>query len=481
MVKEISFVDQTLRDDDQSHAKVQGGRNGTPPEPGEGKEDMKKEFLNEKMETMGQQELLSLQEKKLASQLDYVWERSPFYREKFKELGIERGDIKGLEDLPRLPFTEKDELRKSQEEHPPLGLQCAVPMDDIIRIHSSSGTTGVPTFVGITGHDREVWTDITARSLFTKSVRPTDVVIHAVGLTFFVGGLPVKDAIEYIGAAFVPIGTGASDRVVMTTKRLAGNLLHCTPSYARYLADYVRKKQGMEPFELGFRKLVVGAEPGGGVPEIKKRLQEEYQALVSEGMGNSDAAPIIFGECSAQQGMHFCAQEYIYCELIDPDSGEVLEMRDSSEGELVYTLIDRECCPVVRYRTRDRITVFTGPCACGRTGFRIRCIGRTDDMLIVLGVNVFPSAIKDVITSFRPRTTGEMLVLLDKPGPAVAPPLRIQAEYSPGEKKLDALKTELERVLRDKLVFRADVELVPEGTLPRFEMKARLIKKLYEA
>jgi len=385
-----------------------------------------------------------------------------------------------LEDLSKLPFTEKDELRKSQEDHPPLGSHCAVPMDDVIRIHSSSGTTGIPTFVGITKHDNKVWTDITARSLFAKSVRPTDVVIHAVGLTFFVGGLPVKDAIEHIGAAFVPIGTGASDRVVMTTKQLGGNLLHCTPSYAQYFADYLRKKKKMEPSELGFKKLVVGAEPGGGVPAVKKRLQEDYQCLLSEGMGNSDAAPIIFGECPAQQGMHFCAQEYIFPELINPDSGEVLEMVDGAEGELVYTLIDRECCPVVRFRTRDRITVFTDTCECGRTSFRIRCIGRTDDMLILLGVNVFPSAIKDVVTSFRTRTTGDMIVLLDEPGPKVEPPLRIQVEYTSGEKDLEALKKELENVLREKLVFRADVELVPEGTLPRFEMKAKLIRKLYE-
>ncbi|MEE9421460.1 MAG: AMP-binding protein [Desulfatiglandaceae bacterium] len=441
---------------------------------------MKKEFLNEKIETMSPEELLPIQEEKFSKQMDYIWEKSPFYQKKFKEHSVERDDIRGLEDLPKLPFTEKDELRKSQEEHPPLGFHSAAPMDDVIRIHSSSGTTGVPTFVGLTRHDNKVWTDITARSLFAKSVRPTDVVIHAVGLTFFVGGLPVKDAIEHIGAAFVPIGTGASDRVVVTTKRLGANLLHCTPSYAQYFADYLRKKQNMEPSELGFRKLVVGAEPGGGVPAVKKRLQEDYQCLLSEGMGNSDAAPIIFGECPAQQGMHFCAQEYIFPELINPDSGEVMEMKDGAEGELVYTLIDRECCPVVRFRTRDRITVFTGPCECGRASFRIRCIGRTDDMLILLGVNVFPSAIKDIITSFTPRTTGHMIVLLDKPGPKVEPPLKIQVEYSPGEKDLDALKRELEAVMRDKLVFRADVELVPEDTLPRFEMKAKLIRKLYK-
>jgi phenylacetate-CoA ligase len=441
---------------------------------------MKKEFLNEKIETMGPDELRPIQEQKFLKQIDYVWEKSPFYQKKFKDHGVARNDVKGLDDLYKLPFTEKDELRKSQEETPPLGSHCIVPIDDIIRIQSSSGTTGVPTFVGITRHDHQVWTDITARSLFCKSVRPNDVVIHAVGLTFFVGGLPVKDAIEHIGAAFVPIGTGASDRVVMTTKRLGGNVLHCTPSYAQYFADYVRKNHNMEPSELGFEKLVVGAEPGGGVPAIKKRLQADYQSLISEGMGNSDAAPIIFGECPAQQGMHFCAQEYIFPELIDPDTGHVMEMKDGAEGELVYTLIDRECCPVVRFRTRDRITVFTDPCECGRTSFRIRCIGRTDDMLIILGVNVFPSAIKDVITALRPRVTGDMLILLDKPGPTVTPPLKIQVEYSHDEKDLETLKKELEGILRDKLVFKADVELVSEGTLPRFEMKANYIRKLYE-
>jgi phenylacetate-CoA ligase len=441
---------------------------------------MKKEYFNKEIETMRPEELLPIQEKKFLHQLDYVWKESPFYQKKFKEHGIERGDIDRLEDLHKLPFTEKDELRRSQEEHPPLGSHSAAPMDDVIRIHSSSGTTGVPTFVGLTRHDHKVWTDITARSLFTKSVRPTDVVIHAVGLTFFVGGLPVKDAIEHIGAAFVPIGTGASDRVVVTTRRLGGNVLHCTPSYAQYFSDYLRKKENMDPSELGFEKLVVGAEPGGGVPAIKKRLQEDYQCLLSEGMGSSDAAPIIFGECPAQQGMHFCAQEYIFPELINPDSGELMEIKEGAEGELVYTLLDRECCPVVRFRTRDRITVFTDPCECGRTSFRIRCIGRTDDMLILLGVNVFPSAIKDIITSFRPRTTGDMLVLLDKPGPKVEPPLKIQVEHSPEEKDLDGLKRDLEATLRNKLVFRADVELVPDGTLPRFEMKAKLIRELYK-
>ena len=429
---------------------------------------------------MDPEELRTLQEEKLRKQTQYVYKKSKFYQRKFKAAGLVPEDIKSIEDLKKVPFTTKDELRESQEKDPPLGSHAAVNMEKIIRIHSSSGTTGQPSFVGITKHDHRVWTDITARSIYTQGIRARDIVIHAVGLTFFVGGLPVKDAIEAIGAAFVPIGTGASDRVVTTTQLLQANTLHCTPSYAIYLADYIRSKLEMDPSKLGIKKITSGAEPGAGIPSIRKRIQEDFGCHLTEGLGNADAAPIIFGECPNQSGMHFCAQEFILCELIDPGTGEVLEMRDDITGELVYTLIDRECSPLLRFRTRDRIRVWTSPCDCGRTSFRVRCIGRTDDMLIVLGVNVFPSAVKDVVASLRPRTTGEIQILLESPGPKVNPPMKIKVEHSKAVTDLSSLKKEIEDLVREKLVFRADVNLVPEGSLPRYEMKAQLIKKLWE-
>jgi phenylacetate-CoA ligase len=178
--------------------------------------------------------------------------------------------------------------------------------------------------------------------------------------------------------------------------------------------------------------------------------------------------------------MHFCGQEYILCELIDPETGEVLEMKDGAKGELVYTHIDRECCPLIRFRSRDHIEVWTDRCECGRTSFRIRCFGRTDDMLTVLGVNVFPSAIRDVVGSLRPMATGEIQIVLDKPGPAVAPPVMIEVEYGRHVSNLEELKKEIETLLNSRLNFRAAVHLVPEGSLPRFEMKAQLIRKLWE-
>ncbi len=442
---------------------------------------MKKDdrFHNETIETMDPEALSNLQEEKLRKQVQYVYKKSKFYQRKFKQMGLVPEDIHSIEALKEIPFTTKDELRESQEKDPPLGSHAAVNMKKIVRIHSSSGTTGNPSFIGITHYDQKVWTEITERSIYTWGIRPKDVIIHAIGLTLFVGGLPVKDAIEHLGATFVPIGTGASERVIFTTQLLQANVLHCTPSYAIYFSDYLRKKN-MDPKELGIRKIICGAEMGGGVPSIRKRIQEDYDCIVTEGMGNSDAAPIIFGECLEQAGMHFSGQEHILCELIDPDTGNVLEMKEGAKGELVYTHLDRECCPLIRFRSKDHIEVWTERCACGRTSFRVRCFGRTDDMLTVLGVNVFPSAIRDVVGSFRPKTTGEIQVVLDKPGPAVTPPVHIEAEFSRGVSNLEELKKEIEAQLNSRLNFRAAVNLVPEGSLPRFEMKAQLIKKLWQ-
>ena len=437
-------------------------------------------FHNKTIETMHTNRLRSLQEEKLKKQIQYVYKTSKFYQDKFRKVGLDPNDIKSVEDLRKVPFTTKDELRESQEKYPPLGSHAAVDLEKVIRIHSSSGTTGNPSFIGITRHDQQVWTQITERSIYTWGIRPKDIIIHAIGLTLFVGGLPVKDSVEHLGATFVPIGTGASERVIFTTQLLRANVLHCTPSYAIYFSDFLRKKN-MNPRELGIRKIICGAEQGGGIPAIRKRIQEDYDCIVTEGMGNSDVAPIIFGECLEQSGMHFCGQEYILCEVIDPKTGKVLEMKEGLKGELVYTHIDRECCPLIRFRSRDHIEVWTDRCDCGRTSFRVRCLGRTDDMLTVLGVNVFPSAIRDVVGSLRPRTTGEIQVVLDKPGPAVAPPVKIEVEYGRNVSNLEELKKEIEILLNSRLNFRAIVNLVPEGSLPRFEMKARLTKNLWES
>ena len=438
------------------------------------------EFFDPEIETMDHARLAALQQAKLAKQLDYIFARSPFYKEKFQAAGIRREHYQTLADLAKFPFTTKEELRESQAASPPLGKHMAAEMVKVIRIQSSTGTTGLPSFVGLTRRDADVWSHVTARSFYTQGIRPTDIVIHAASLAMFAGGLPVKDAMERIGATFVPIGTGASERLILVAKALGANALHCTPSYAIYLADYVRRETGGNPRDLGIKKIVCGAEPGAGIPAIRTKITEAFGARVTEGLGNADMAPIIFAECREQSGMHYNGQEFVLIEIVDPDTGEPLPHETGVSGELIYTSLERECVPLVRFRTRDRVTILGTSCACRRTSFKLRCVGRTDDMLIVLGVNVFPSAVKDVVSSFYPKTTGEIQILLDQPGPGVKPPLKVVAEVSDAASSVAELKKHIEQKIKAVLNIPNSVELVPAGTLPRFEMKGQLIKKLYQ-
>jgi phenylacetate-CoA ligase len=435
---------------------------------------------NERMETLDPQALREIQTIKLRRQLEYVRERSPFYRRKLAAAGVRPEHVRELGDLPRLPFTEKDELRERQEAEPPLGDYACVPLDGLLRIHASSGTSGRPSYVGITRRDWEIWREVVARVYWSEGIRPNSRVVMGFGMGFFVGGLPAKDAIEHIGALFIPIGTGASDRLLTAARDIRADVLCCTPSAAIYLADYARDKLGFDARELGIRRICSGAEPGVGIPSIRDRIESAWGATITEGYGNADLLAVFAAECEERTGNHFLAGEYLYPELIDPDTGAVRPWEDGAQGELVITHLDRDCVPLLRFRTRDHVVAATTPCPCGRTGVRLRCVGRTDDMLIVLGVNVFPSAIKDVVSAMRPETTGEIEILLDAPGPRVAPPLRIRVEHGADVADRPGLAKRIEQRLRDRLIFQPSVELVPSGTLPRYEMKARLIRKLYE-
>ncbi len=431
-------------------------------------------YLDRKIETAGRGEIRRLQETKLGKQLDYLFARSLFYQDKFRAAGRKRKDFRRLADLARFPFTSKEELRESQAASPPLGRHIAADLEDVIRVHSSTGTTGTPSFVGITRRDAKVWTRLTARSFYTQGLRKPDIVIHAAGLTMFVAGLASKDAIESVGAMFVPIGTGASEKALGAIQMLRANAMHCTPSYAAYFAEWVRREAGLDPRDLGLKKLFCGAEPGAGIAAVRAKLEQDWGARVTEGLGNADMAPIIFSECGEQSGMHLNGADYVLVEMVDAESGETLPIEKGVSGELVYTSLERECVPLLRFRTRDRVIVLDTSCKCGRTGFKLRCVGRTDDMLIVLGVNVFPSAVKDVVASFGPETTGEIQIVLEQPGPKVTPPLKVVAECV---MERDGLKREIEQKLKAVLSIPAAVELVAAGTLPRYEMKGQLVRR----
>jgi phenylacetate-CoA ligase len=408
----------------------------------------------------------------LRAQLEGLPARSPLYADHFAEHGVTPAAFASLEDLRKFPFTAKQMLRDSQAASPPLGRHAGVPMSEVVRVHASTGTTGRPSWVGVTRRDAAAWTDMVARAFRTMGATREDVVLHGAGLTLFVGGLPIRDALERIGSTLVPIGTGASEKAVLALETLGVTALHSTPSYARYLAEYIRGL-GRDPKEFGLRKVFVGGEPGGGEPAFRAHVESEWGAPVTEGLGNADMAPVLFGEEPGSGGMRFTGGRHVVVELIDPDSGDPVGAEPGATGELVYTSVDRECCPLVRFRTRDRVVV-TGRAADGAP--LIRCVGRTDDMLIVLGVNVFPSAVRDLVQTLHPRTTGAVQIVLPAAGPRVEPPLPVEVEWGEQSGDREQLARDVEALIRNRLSVRAAVTLVPPGSLERSEMKSRLTR-----
>lgn len=413
---------------------------------------------------------------KLQRQLEYLDRNSPFYREKFRAAGVGPAALERLDSLRRFPFTMKEEIRDSQAAAPPLGRHACVDLESVVRVHSSTGTTGAPLWIGLTARDVDVWTEITAEVLRTQGLTREDVLIQGAGLTTFVGGLPFKDAAERVGATFVPIGTGASERALQAAVTLGATALHATPSYALYLAEYALANTELDPAQLGIRKLFCGGEPGAGEETTRDRISRLWGgARVTEGLGNADMAPAVFAECEHGAGMHFVAGEWVLPELVDPATAEPVSWEEGVEAELVYTALERECCPLLRFRTRDRLRVVGAGCECGRPGPRVRCVGRTDDMLIVLGVNVFPSAVRDVVGE-HPAATGALSIVLPEPGPKVEPPLAVDVEHGDGVEDTEAVERELERRIRARLTVAARVRLVPAGTIPRSEMKTALVR-----
>lgn len=434
-------------------------------------------YWNEKMETLSEDEYHSVQEKALLKELEYVWQKSPFYQEKFSKAGVELGDIKRLEDLSKLPFTEKSELRDSQLAAPPLGTYACVPAEKVKRVYSTSGTTGRPTYIGLTKHDIEVWRESTSRALWCGGFRPDSIVPLVVAPYLIAASF--LDAIENVGTC-VPIGVGATDRLIGAFQNIGGNALVATSSFPKFFADSLRRRN-IEPRSLGIKFILAGGEPGASIPSYRQEVEETFGCAFLEMMGNGDMCGVVWSECKYKRGMHFIAQGIVHPEIIDPETGEVLDIKEGTRGELIYTSIERECQPLIRFRTRDHVEVTQTSCECGQTSFGIRCIGRTDDMIIVSGVNVYPSAVRDVIASFVPRTMVAMEIQILKPPPeGWLAPIRIKVEHGREPGDLAQLKKHLEETMREKLVFRSDIELVPPDTLPKYEYKAKLVRKVYE-
>jgi phenylacetate-CoA ligase len=437
-----------------------------------------REFFNQSAETLSPDQFRKTQEVALWKQLAYVRDNSTFYQAKYAREGIDLGRIRNLEEFQRLPFTYKTELRDSQIDHPPLGSHAAVPVEQVARIYSTSGTTGRPTYIGVTRNDLKVWSEAASRAMWTAGVRPGDVVPLVVSP--FLIAASYADAIVDLGATVVPIGVNATDRLVGAFQNLGANALLGTSSMPMHFAESLSKR-GVDPSSLGLKIVLAGGEPGASIPEYRRQVEETFGCTFLEMMGNGDMCGEIFAECRYKRGMHFIAAGIVYVEIIDPETGQVLDIEEDTSGELVYTSLARECMPLVRFRTRDHVVVTQTECECGRTGFGVRCIGRTDDMLIVQGVNVYPSAVKDVVSNLAPLTSGAVEIqLTQRPPDGWQPPIWIKVESGPAHADPTKLKADIEGIIREKLIFRAKVEIVPMGSLPTYEYKAKLVRKVYE-
>ena len=408
-------------------------------------------------------------------QLAYLIERSAFYREKLTKAGYPSVEAAGgLGEIARLPLTEKAEIRATCTPDNPIGAHLCARASEIVRIYSTSGTTGAPSYIPLTADDLDNWVTGSARSYAASGVAPGQRIVSTYNAGPFAAGAALA-AFDRIGLCHIPVGTGNTERLVLAIDRLRPEAAVLTPSYAAHLVEWAAARD----FDLAgssVERVLVAGEPGGGEPAFRTRLEAGWGARVSEAMGIGDIGVSLWGECEQQDGMHLGARGFVHAELIDPDSGAVREMSDGATGELVLTHLRQRAAPLLRFRTRDHVIVRTSPCPCGRTGPRVRCVGRTDDMLIVRGVNVFPSAVREVVSAFAPDVSGHILVSPRAAGVKQEPPLPVRVELAPERTADSALADAIRERIRGALVVQTQIDLVPWGSLERSEYKSQLVQ-----
>jgi phenylacetate-CoA ligase len=423
-------------------------------------------MLEPEVETRPWAEQFVVDDASFREQLAYLLERSAFYRKKLAgHLTV------GLADIAELPLTDKQEIKATCTRENPIGAHLCADASELVRIYSTSGTTGTPSYVPLTATDLENWITGSARSYAASGVSVGQRIVSTYNAGPFVAGAALA-AFERLNLTHIPFGTGNSERLVRAIEQLKPEAVVLTPSYAAHLAE-----GNPDLAASSVERVLVAGEPGGGEPAYRAKLEEGWGAKVTEAMGIGDIGASLWGECQEQDGMHLGARGFVHAELIEPATGEALELDDGAAGELVLSHLQHRAAPLLRFRTRDHVQVRMSPCQCGRTGPRIRCIGRTDDMLIVRGVNVFPSAVREVVSAFAPQVSGHILVRPLVPGVKQEPPLPVSVELASGITADDALAEAIREKLRNVLVIQTHVDLVPCGSLRRSEYKSKLVER----
>jgi len=417
---------------------------------------------------MGREELLKLQGERVAAMVKRVYDSVPFYRQKLQEMGIEPGDITTIDDLKKLPFTTKQDLRDNY----PFGL-FTVPQTDIVRLHASSGTTGKSTVVGYTHNDIQMWSEVVARSLSMAGIGKSDIIQVAYGYGLFTGGLGLHYGAEKVGATVIPISGGNTKKQLQLMEDFGSTALACTPSYAAYLGEALVEEK-IDRKNLKLKAGVFGAEPW--TEEMRSQIEQLLGIKAYDIYGLSEIiGPGVSMECHCQKGMHIFEDHFIP-EIINPESGEVLPYGEL--GELVFTPATKEAMPLIRYRTRDLTRLHAEPCECGRTLVRMeKCVGRSDDMLIIRGVNVFPSQVESVLLEMS-ETKPHYLLVVDRENNLDTLEIRVEIEeqfFSDEVKELEGLRKRIKANISSILGISATIRLVEPGTIERSMGKAKRV------
>ena len=423
---------------------------------------------NREMECADRETKNAIQLDRLKKTVDTCYNNVPFYRKKFDEIGLKPEHIKTLDDIRHIPFTTADDLKENY----PFGL-FAVPKRQIVRIHGSSGTTGKPKVVGYTKKDLENWTEIMARVICAAGANADDIVQIAFGYGLFTGGFGLHYGMEKIGAMVVPLSSGNTERQIMLMQDFGSTVLIATPSYALYLAEEMAKR-GIDKDTIKLRLALFGGE--GHTEEMRAKIESQLGILATEYYCLSEGGgPGFSGECYLKNGLHIAEDQFI-SEVIDPDTLQPLPIGD--KGELVITTLTKEAFPMLRYRTRDITWLMDEPCACGRTSMRMKKVqGRTDDMMVIRGVNVFPSQIESVIMAMHEiEPFYEIIVTTEE----YLDRIEVRVEFSDASllddyNKLEQLRAKIRHNIKSVLNIDAKITLVTPGTLPRFEGKAKRV------
>ena len=388
-------------------------------------------------------------------QRSYVADRSAFYRRKLAG-AANLADLE-FDDLSRLPLTEKSELQDTQSRATAFGDHLAAAEGEIARVYETSGTTGSPTRVALTPRDLATWLTVGSRTYRAASVRPHNSVVSIFGAQPFVVGY-TYDVIRHLGARVEHTGPLTTADVESALREGTADTLLATPSFMLHLTAHLGARS-IDPRRLNLIHAVVGGEPGGALPAVRTLIESSFGAALTEVMGLGDIAPSLFGECPAQMGMHFAGQGLVWPELID-DHGNPVAIEAGASGEMAYTHLQREAMPLIRFRSGDHVRILTTGCPCGRTSFTMRVEGRTDDMFIVRGVNVYPSAVQAIVAEFTPEVTGRIRVVVPDGAVTIEPPVQIVAELRSDSPPIPGLADRISDALRTHLRFRSEVALV---------------------